>query len=52
MDNIPNNTDVVNYYNRMNSIKQIDGYKIFMNQVIGRGSYGTVHKGISDKTKG
>jgi len=35
----------------MSSIKQIDGYKINMNQVLGRGSYGTVHKGISDKTK-
>jgi len=35
----------------MNSIKQIDGYKIYMNQVLGKGSYGSVYKGISDKTK-
>lgn len=35
----------------MSSVKQIDGYKIYMNQVLGKGSYGSVYKGISDKTK-
>ena len=30
------------------SIKQIDGYKIRMNDKLGTGSYGSVYKGESD----
>ena len=30
-------------------IKQIDGYKIFMNQMLGQGSYGAVYIGVSQK---
>lgn len=32
------------------SIKQIDGYKIRMNDCLGRGAYGSVYVGESDKT--
>jgi serine/threonine protein kinase len=32
------------------SIKQIDGYKIKMNEKLGVGSYGTVYAGESDTT--
>ena len=31
-------------------MKQIDGYKIYLNQIIGKGSYGAVYIGVSDKT--
>lgn len=34
----------------MASIKQIDGYKIFMNKMIGKGSFGAVYEGVSDRT--
>ncbi len=34
----------------MASMKQIDGYKIYMNQCIGKGSFGSVYVGVSDKT--
>ena len=33
------------------SIKQIDGYKIQMNSMLGSGSFGAVYSGISDTTK-
>jgi len=32
------------------SVKQIDGYKIRMNECLGKGAYGTVYIGESDKT--
>lgn len=32
------------------SIKQIDGYKIYLNKKLGEGSYGAVYIGISDST--
>lgn len=32
------------------SIKQIDGYKIKMNECLGKGSYGSVYVGESDTT--
>lgn len=32
------------------SVKQIDGYKIRMNECLGRGAYGSVYIGESDKT--
>ncbi len=32
------------------SVKQIDGYKIKMNECLGRGAYGSVYVGESDKT--
>ncbi len=31
-------------------MKQIDGYKIFMNKLIGKGSFGSVYEGVSDTT--
>jgi len=34
----------------MSSMKQIDGYKIFMNKLIGKGSFGSVYEGVSDTT--
>lgn len=34
----------------MTSMKQIDGYKIYMNQKIGQGSFGAVYTGVSDAT--
>ncbi len=34
----------------MSTMKQIDGYKIYMNQVLGKGSFGAVYLGTSDKT--
>lgn len=33
-------------------IKQIDGYKIYMNKMLGQGSYGAVYIGVSEKTEG
>lgn len=30
------------------SIKQIDGYKIKMNECLGRGSFGSVYVGVTD----
>ena len=34
----------------MNSgVKQIDGYKIYMGKMLGKGSYGAVYIGSSDK---
>ena len=34
----------------MNSgVKQSDGYKIFMSKMLGKGSYGAVYIGSSDK---
>lgn len=33
------------------STKQIDGYKIRMNEVLGRGSFGDVFVGVSDETQ-
>ncbi len=32
------------------SVKQIDGYKIKMNECLGKGAYGSVFVGESDKT--
>lgn len=34
----------------MSTIKQIDGYKIYMNELLGQGSYGAVYIGIADDT--
>ena len=34
----------------MSSMKQIDGYKIYMNQQLGKGSFGAVYVGVSDTT--
>jgi hypothetical protein len=34
----------------MRTIKQIDGYKIYMNEMIGQGAYGSVYIGINDTT--
>jgi serine/threonine protein kinase len=34
----------------MNTIKQIDGYRIYLNQLLGKGTFGEVYIGISDKT--
>lgn len=34
----------------MSSIKKIEGYKIYMNKILGKGSYGDVYEGISDTT--
>lgn len=31
------------------SVKQIDGYKIYMSELLGTGSYGSVYIGKSDK---
>ena len=31
------------------SVKQIDGYKIMMNECLGNGAYGSVYMGESDK---
>lgn len=31
-------------------MKQIDGYKIFMNKPLGKGSFGSVYEGVSDTT--
>jgi serine/threonine protein kinase len=35
----------------MKPVKQIDGYKIFLNQLLGQGSFGDVYVGVSDKTQ-
>ncbi len=32
------------------SVKQIEGYTIFMNKVLGKGSYGSVYIGKQDNT--
>jgi hypothetical protein len=32
------------------SVKQIDGYKIRMNEILGKGSFGSVYVGEADKT--
>lgn len=32
------------------SVKQIEGYTIYMNKVLGKGSYGSVYIGKQDKT--
>ena len=32
------------------SVKQIEGYSIFMNKVLGKGSYGSVYLGKQDNT--
>ena len=32
------------------SIKQIDGYKVYLSKKLGEGSYGAVYVGISDNT--
>lgn len=37
-------------HNKMASMKQIDGYKIYMNKMIGKGSFGAVYEGIADQT--
>lgn len=34
----------------MSSMKQIDGYKIYMNKKLGQGSFGAVYVGLSDTT--
>ena len=34
----------------MSGVKQIDGYKIYMGKLLGKGSYGAVYIGASDKT--
>jgi hypothetical protein len=31
-------------------MKQIDGYKIYLNQMLGKGSFGSVYIGVSDST--
>ena len=31
-------------------MKQIDGYKIYMNQMLGKGPFGAVYAGIKDET--
>jgi adenylate cyclase class IV len=33
------------------SIKQIDGYKIFLNELLGKGTFAEVYKGVNDKTE-
>jgi serine/threonine protein kinase len=33
------------------TIKQIEGYTIYMSQVLGRGSYGNVYKGFNESSK-
>lgn len=35
----------------MSAMKQIDGYKIYMNKLLGKGSFGAVYIGVSDKTQ-
>lgn len=35
----------------MSSVRQIDGYKVYMNEGLGRGSFGSVYRGINDSTK-
>ena len=32
------------------AIKQIEGYTIYLTQILGRGSYGNVYKGFCEKT--
>lgn len=32
------------------SVKQIGGYTVYTTQVLGRGSYGNVYRGIKDET--
>ena len=32
------------------SIKQIDGYKVYLGKLLGEGSYGSVYEGLNDKT--
>lgn len=32
------------------SVKQIEGYSIFMNKILGKGSYGSVYLGKQDNT--
>ena len=32
------------------SVKQIEGYSIFMNKILGKGSYGSVYVGKQDNT--
>lgn len=34
----------------MATIKQIEGYKVYMNRKLGQGSYGAVYIGVDDKT--
>lgn len=34
----------------MSGTKQIDGYKIFLGQMLGKGSFGSVYVGVNDKT--
>lgn len=33
----------------MSGIKQIDGYKVYLSQQLGHGSYGDVYIGINDQ---
>lgn len=32
------------------SIKQIDGYKVYLSKLLGEGSYGAVYEGVNDNT--
>jgi serine/threonine protein kinase len=34
----------------MMQVKQIDGYKVYINQLLGKGSFAMVYPGASDKT--
>ena len=33
------------------SVKQIDGYKVYLGKLLGQGTYGAVYQGINDKTQ-
>ena len=33
------------------SIKQIEGYTVYLSQILGRGSFGNVYKGYCDESK-
>lgn len=33
------------------SVKQIEGYTIYLEQVLGRGSYGKVYRGMDERGK-
>ena len=33
------------------SVKQIEGYTVYLSQILGRGSYGHVYKGYNEESK-